>query len=175
MLARRQHLCDLPNLVCSECGSSADPSATSCDECGFRGKEAVRQEGVAEELYEGLHEGISAGAAAPAPVLAAAVVNRAVSQYQIGRVYFISGPGSADPIKIGFTSGDAETRLKGIQTGSPVRLNVIATIESDYRLENQIHRKFAQHRLSGEWFSRAPEIMEYIAQNAKTPSAYAAA
>lgn len=71
------------------------------------------------------------------------------------RVYFIASEGG--PIKIGIAK-DPEARLRGLQTSHPERLSVLATCPGGPLKERLYHARFAGHRLSGEWFARAPEI-----------------
>lgn len=67
-------------------------------------------------------------------------------------LYFI---GSRDgPVKIGVTT-NVPQRLESLQTGSHLKLEVLATTEGDTWLEREYHRFFAHCRLYGEWFDRA--------------------
>lgn len=65
-------------------------------------------------------------------------------------LYVIGQPGTAI-VKIGVTK-NLRTRLRGIQTGSPVPLAVLWWHPGSYDLEEQLHREFGDLRLSGEWF-----------------------
>lgn len=70
-------------------------------------------------------------------------------------VYFI---GMKDgPIKIGI-SGNIKSRLRALQTSNPIPLTLLATTDGGGLMEAEYHRRFAKHRLSGEWFQRCPEI-----------------
>lgn len=75
-------------------------------------------------------------------------------------VYFIRGAGGA--IKIGFTQQPLKGRLKCIQNGSPVRLEVLAIRSASQECERAYHRRFAKHRLVGEWFAPHPDILAEI-------------
>lgn len=78
-------------------------------------------------------------------------------------VYFV---GAADgPIKIG-RAVDVAKRVATLQIGSPYKLIVHGVMCGGGELEVKLHVKFGAHRLSGEWFSRCPEIEEFIAENA---------
>jgi len=59
-----------------------------------------------------------------------------------------------DHVKIGWTkSQSAESRLKTLQTGNPLKLRVAAEfIAVDHRLEFELHQLFAIERCVGEWF-----------------------
>lgn len=58
--------------------------------------------------------------------------------------------------KIGYTSGDPAERLKNLQTGNPNSLSLITSFPGDRCEEMRLHRKFADKRLSGEWFALSP-------------------
>jgi hypothetical protein len=78
-----------------------------------------------------------------------------------GYVYVI-GTELADRVKIGFTSGDPRARLKALQTGCPDELVVIATEVGSQSLERNLHERFAEKRVRGEWFRVDKELREYI-------------
>jgi hypothetical protein len=62
------------------------------------------------------------------------------------QTYFISN-GSA--IKIG-KSRNVAVRFRQLQTSSHVPLRLVAVVDGDR--ERQYHRKYARHRVRGEWF-----------------------
>lgn len=74
-----------------------------------------------------------------------------------GYIYLIQ---AADfgPVKIGYTSVDVAERLRALQVGSPLKLHVRAVIEGDQRLEKQLHQKYEERRLHGEWFEPSYEM-----------------
>jgi len=65
-------------------------------------------------------------------------------------VYFIRA--ESGQIKIG-VSVDVVERLQDLQSASPSRLELLGTVSGGLREEGRLHRKFAAHRLHGEWFS----------------------
>lgn len=66
-------------------------------------------------------------------------------------VYFIGG--EFDRVKIGYTSEPtADTRLRDLQTGSPVALRVLAACPGQQSDEASLHRFFDEERTHGEWF-----------------------
>jgi hypothetical protein len=79
-----------------------------------------------------------------------------------GFIYFISADYPRFPIKIGFTQRNNLLRSKGLQTGNPYRLMVLATMPGGYSDERRLHRQFAAQRLEGEWFARSDDLMELI-------------
>lgn len=68
------------------------------------------------------------------------------------------------PVKIGMTGAGVEKRLKGLQTGSPYRLEIIKVISTNKAAERRLHRALASHRLNGEWFKPVAEVMAAIAE-----------
>lgn len=83
-----------------------------------------------------------------------------------GFVYFIQ-QGLDGPIKIGFTIDPME-RLASLQTANPYELHLLGCIAKNEALERELHQKYSHHHLRGEWFSPADEIVDYIADNAKS-------
>jgi hypothetical protein len=71
-------------------------------------------------------------------------------------VYFIGSGGNA-PVKIGFAI-DPELRLRELQCGNHTVLRVLATTPGGQRLEAEYHKRFAAHRIRGEWFRRHPDV-----------------
>lgn len=65
-------------------------------------------------------------------------------------VYVIGQPGQS-VVKIGTTS-NLRARLRVIQTGSPVRLQILWSGPGGRRLESWLHDIFKHWRLEGEWF-----------------------
>lgn len=63
------------------------------------------------------------------------------------------------PIKIGVT-GDVVRRLRMVQNGHPYRLRVVGLMEGNHEVE--LFRRFAAHRLCGEWFRPMFELREFI-------------
>ena len=74
-------------------------------------------------------------------------------------VYFIQT--ATGQIKIG-KACDVKARLKGLQTSHPVRLELLATTEGGKEQERRYHKRFADHRLHGEWFEPHPDILAEI-------------
>lgn len=83
----------------------------------------------------------------------------------VGTTYFIGGDEGA--IKIGRTI-NLPVRLKDIQSCSPIVVRVLATRRGGER-ERLYHRLYAEHRLSGEWFTRHPDILDEITRLSAHP------
>ena len=79
-----------------------------------------------------------------------------------GTIYFI-GCTEASRVKIGFTQGSPYNRLAALQTGSPTRLVLAATISGDMSDERELHDKFAACRVRGEWFEMTDELFNHMA------------
>lgn len=69
-------------------------------------------------------------------------------------VYVIGGNGMPH-VKIG-TSTDLEARLKQLQPGAPVRLEVLWSTPGDSGLERQVHARLDNYRTYREWFDLTP-------------------
>jgi len=77
-------------------------------------------------------------------------------------VYFIQH-GKDGPIKIGrSTRGRVRKRISSLQIGSPKKLEVLHIADASPPDEAILHKKFGQHRLSGEWFFAADEVLAFV-------------
>jgi hypothetical protein len=76
-------------------------------------------------------------------------------------VYFILDTGNK-LIKIGF-SKSVEARLNNLQMGNINALRLLAVCEGARTEENQLHKKFARHRVRSEWHKDCKEIRDFIA------------
>lgn len=74
-------------------------------------------------------------------------------------VYFAR---AGDFIKIGKSTGSAEDRIACLQTGCPLPITVLATVQGGRKLEAELHRRFASLRAHGEWFHVAPLLLSFI-------------
>jgi hypothetical protein len=86
-------------------------------------------------------------------------------------VYFVRAE-TMRLIKIGIAK-DLESRLSGLQTGSPDKLTLMGLIRPDTDpkyLENRLHNKFSKHHSHGEWFHPHPSLEAYIAKHAISPA-----
>ena len=77
-----------------------------------------------------------------------------------GQIYFIQGEKTKN-IKIGF-SEDPNLRLRGHQTGSGEKLDLLKAVKGQKADEVYLHKKFEVLRLHGEWFKPGKELLEYI-------------
>jgi hypothetical protein len=66
-------------------------------------------------------------------------------------VVYLIGEANSSVAKIG-TSVDASVRLAALQTGSPVRIHLLATAAGTTALENALHKRFSALCVHGEWF-----------------------
>ena len=73
-------------------------------------------------------------------------------------IYFIRSPSA---VKIGMAK-NAQRRLTVLQTSHPEPLELVATCQGGRELETEYHRRFADCRIRGEWFSPAPDILAEI-------------
>ena len=80
------------------------------------------------------------------------------------RVYFIRNSGTGQ-IKIGIAV-DPNHRIKTLQTGSADRLELLGTMPGGRELESELHDRFAETRVGGEWFEPSGELADYIEEHA---------
>ena len=71
-------------------------------------------------------------------------------------VYFIAD--QYDRVKIGHAE-DPCARLSAIQCGSPEQLYLMRAVQGGQKVEKWFHKKFAAHRLHGEWFRFDPAML----------------
>lgn len=77
-----------------------------------------------------------------------------------GYIYFIQGQ-CGGAIKIGY-SLDPVSRLKGLQTGYPDTLVILAMIPGNESIEKGLHKEFDSSRLNGEWFRPDTRLIDKI-------------
>ncbi|MEU9796431.1 GIY-YIG nuclease family protein [Streptomyces sparsogenes] len=80
-------------------------------------------------------------------------VSKRQESVKVPTTYLVGMEGSP-LVKIGFTSGNPKKRLASLQTGQPMKLWLLWS--SDGNHESALHRRFAQHRVRGEWFDLTP-------------------
>ena len=85
------------------------------------------------------------------------------SKPPIRGIYFVQAETRKGLIKIGW-SIDCRARLAYLQTGSQVKLVVLAICPATKRREQSTHRAFAHLRRHGEWFKPGPDLLTCIAQ-----------
>jgi len=80
-------------------------------------------------------------------------------------IYFIQS-GDNGSIKIGETN-NINRRLATLQVGTSEKLTLLGFLDNDLETEKDMHLKFSEYRLRGEWFKPAKELLEYIQNNCK--------
>lgn len=90
-------------------------------------------------------------------------------------VYFLQA-GDDGPIKIGYCarSDNFRMRIMSLQTGCPWPLTIRRIMEAkDRRItETELHERFSQFRLTGEWFAPCAELIE-LSKGKAGPQMYA--
>jgi len=108
---------------------------------------------------------------AAAEFTASMVVKNAFDNYITGaqpkkqakRLYFVRR-GHDGPIKIGVSHTPSE-RVKDFRCGNAEPLTVLLEVEQAGDItERALHKRFAAHRKSGEWFEPCDELMALIAR-----------
>lgn len=76
-------------------------------------------------------------------------------------VYFILGV-ETHRIKIGWTAHTVDSRLQAFKVGSPDELVLLGTMPGTRKCERQLHAKFAENHVRGEWFRVSEELARFI-------------
>jgi T5orf172 domain len=77
-----------------------------------------------------------------------------------GFVYFIQA-GRDGPIKIGYAH-DPLTRLEGLQTAHHEELRLLMTVADNGTIEMQLHERFADLKIRGEWFRAEGDLASVL-------------
>lgn len=59
-------------------------------------------------------------------------------------------------------SKDPQRRLRQFQTAAPTEYELLGVIPGSQRLEHQIHKRFEDLRVKGEWFFGARPLRAFI-------------
>lgn len=79
-----------------------------------------------------------------------------------GFVYFVQRADAPDtPIKIGYAT-NPEARLVTLQIASPWPLCILGVVDGDKQDERDMHARFADARMQGEWFKPIAPLLGYI-------------
>lgn len=79
-------------------------------------------------------------------------------------VYFVQA--HSGRIKIG-RSVNPVVRLGALRSGSPEPLFLLGVMLGDFADERALHARFRACRISGEWFSPVPKLLEFIRENSR--------
>ncbi|MCP4336644.1 MAG: hypothetical protein GY679_02205 [Mycoplasma sp.] len=77
-----------------------------------------------------------------------------------GVVYFIGNQEEGN-VKIGFST-DVNRRIKELQTSSPSKLKILKTFPGDISKERELHERFKEYRIKGEWFELVGNLKCFI-------------
>lgn len=83
-------------------------------------------------------------------------------------VYFITCR-ELGRVKIGH-AGNPNRRFQGLKTGSPAPIALEAFFDGGEKEERELHKRFAEHRQQGEWFTLCPEIEAVIEEHKPKPA-----
>ena len=80
-------------------------------------------------------------------------------------IYFVQS-GKKGPIKIG-KSNDPHERIGSLQISSSEPLTLLGVMDGDIKEEKNIHTKFLNYRIKGEWFKPSNNLIEFIKSNTR--------
>lgn len=76
-------------------------------------------------------------------------------------LYFVQTECAERHIKIGIAS-NMKDRLSTMQTHCPYQIKLIKLVPGGAHMEKELHIRFAQDKLVGEWFRRSEELLSVI-------------
>jgi hypothetical protein len=81
----------------------------------------------------------------------------------MGCVYLIWQEGT-DLYKIGMTNGEPKDRLSQLQSGNPSKLELICVMKSESPMskEQELHKRWQEYRVQGEWFKIHPTLINEL-------------
>jgi hypothetical protein len=78
-------------------------------------------------------------------------------------IYFVQSSASPHLVKIGRTSlASVTSRISGLQTSSPVSLNLVLLLRGMGYLEHIFHTQFFEYWQRGEWFRPKDRLAKFI-------------
>jgi hypothetical protein len=91
------------------------------------------------------------------------VSDEPILDWSRGVIYYIMSS-ETGRMKIGYTKGKPEKRLRALQTGSPTKLSIVAIHPGTPNTERDLHNKFKEERAHGEWFDISDELIVHCAE-----------
>lgn len=79
-----------------------------------------------------------------------------------GSIYFVKPVDAAGPIKIGFAR-NVSRRFATMASDSPVKLELLVTVDGHFDLERNIHACLFDLHSHGEWFHPGERLIQIIA------------
>lgn len=76
------------------------------------------------------------------------------------QLYFIRAEGEPPYIKIGIAA-NVRARMTNMQMACPYKLRLLKRAPFP-EMERRLHDRFADHRITGEWFRPCPELLDLI-------------
>jgi hypothetical protein len=76
-------------------------------------------------------------------------------------VCYVIATENLERVKIGH-SRDPERRVRQLQTGTPERLVLLATMWGGEAMEGLLHKRLAASRVGGEWYEGGSDLYDYL-------------
>lgn len=89
-------------------------------------------------------------------------VEHTFARRPVGYVYAIT---DGEAVKIGWSARHPASpggRLTQLQTAHAKELHLVGAVLAPQQHEAELHAKFSEHRLRGEWFRYVSEIVEHF-------------
>jgi hypothetical protein len=78
-------------------------------------------------------------------------------------IYFIQNAVN-NHIKVGFTAKPVRRRRSNLQTGNSAKLVLLGMMQGDEAMETDLHQRFAEAHILGDWFAPIPRLLQFIIQ-----------
>ena len=82
-------------------------------------------------------------------------------------IYFIQNAAN-NHIKIGFTDKPVKRRRSNLQTGNSANLVLLGLTLGEKAKEIELHKRFAEAHIRGDWFRPIPPLIQFIIQACAT-------
>jgi hypothetical protein len=83
-------------------------------------------------------------------------------KYRANMKVYVAQAGKDRKVKIG-TTGNIDNRTNGIGHSLVKGVRIIAAVPGGYDLERELHQRFKEYRIRGEWFRLEGDLAEYVA------------
>lgn len=95
----------------------------------------------------------------PVPSLQGEPVREPVAGTTHPQVYFVL---CLDRVKIGWTAGSADGRMRVLRTTSPYEMELVYSCPGTRADEQAFHARFAKQRVRGEWFTYDGPLEDFL-------------
>ena len=89
------------------------------------------------------------------------VISERLKEIKESEFVYVLGNEEQAICKIGYSTNPLN-RMSSVQTGCPYKLKFLLIIKGNMLMEQELHKKYANQRLNGEWFSYSGPLKDSI-------------